>query len=119
MSALYVEPSIPISSTIIDRARISRWGRTRRSHDLFSRLHWDLWWRCLRSVDCTIGTNAAPPEIGRMCLTNAPPMLGFEICLRPAFPCESANFISKLRTTDQVVQLLGLCALRGGMTPAT
>ena len=37
MKPRYVEPSIRISITITDRERISRWGRTRPSHDRFSR----------------------------------------------------------------------------------
>jgi transposase InsO family protein len=56
--------------------------------------------------------HAAPPERGRMCRTNVPPLLGVEICLRPAFPCESANFISKLRITIRCCSCSGfaLCS---------
>src|SRR6266852_3995358 len=42
MKARYVEPSLRISITITDRERISRWGRTRPSHDPFSRCRWVL-----------------------------------------------------------------------------
>ena len=38
-----------------------RWGRTRRSHERFSRRKWDRSWRYRRSGDCTTATNDGPP----------------------------------------------------------
>jgi hypothetical protein len=63
----YVEPSIRISITITDRERISRWGRTRPSHDPFSRRQWGQSWQCRRSVDCTTATNDGSPKRARLC----------------------------------------------------
>ena len=37
-------------------------GRTRPSHDPFSRRESGPSWRCPRSVDCTTATNDGPPE---------------------------------------------------------
>ena len=60
--ARFVVPSLPTWITITDRERISRWGRTRPSHDPFSHQKWDLSCRWHRSADCTTATNGEPPE---------------------------------------------------------
>jgi hypothetical protein len=57
-----VERFTTILPTITDREPISRWERTRPSHDPFSRPEWDRWWRCHRSADCTTVTNDGSPE---------------------------------------------------------
>ena len=44
------------------RERISRWKRTRPSHDPFSRRPWGQSWCCRRSAGCTIATNDGLPE---------------------------------------------------------
>jgi hypothetical protein len=41
-------------------------GRTRRSHERFSRRKRDRSWRYRRSVDCTTATNDGPPERARI-----------------------------------------------------
>src|SRR5437879_2992068 len=69
MKTRYGEPSIRISITIIDREHIFRWGKTRRSHERFSRREWDPSWRCRRLVDCTSATTAGclkEPESTRL-----------------------------------------------------
>src|SRR5215467_1985552 len=47
-------------STTIAPERTYRWEKTRQSHDRFNRLKKDRLWRSVRSVDCTIATNAQP-----------------------------------------------------------
>src|ERR1700746_956649 len=44
------------------RERISRWGRTRLRHGLFSHQKWDPSWQFLRLADCTTATNDGLPE---------------------------------------------------------
>src|SRR5258708_24242400 len=66
MKARYVEPSIRISTTTTDRERISRWRRTRPSHDRSTRLNWDKSWRCHNSPACITATNGGPPEKTRV-----------------------------------------------------
>src|SRR5438477_12955303 len=46
--------------TTIAPGRTYRWEKTRQSHDRFNRLKRDRLWRSVRSVDCTIATNARP-----------------------------------------------------------
>src|SRR5215475_8603617 len=47
-------------STTIAPERTYRWEKTRQNHDRFNRLRRDRLWRFVRSVDCTIATNARP-----------------------------------------------------------
>lgn len=79
MKTRYGEPSIRISITTIDREHIFRWGKTRRSHERFSRRKWGPSWRYRRSVDCTTATNGGLPE--RAIHQAARPRLG---ALKPA-----------------------------------
>src|SRR6266849_6511109 len=62
MKARYGEPSIRISITITDREHIFRRGRTRRSHERFSRRRWGPSWLYRRLVGCTTATNGGLPE---------------------------------------------------------
>src|SRR6516162_6398591 len=62
MKARYEGRSNLISSIIIGRERIFRWGRTHRSHERFSRQKWGRLWRCRKSVGYTTATNDGLPE---------------------------------------------------------
>src|SRR6267143_4763367 len=88
MKPVFVESSVRILTTITDRERIFRWGRTHPSHDPFSRQKWDQSWQCRRSVDCIMATNDGPPEEAR----NLPRYLTspFEVSGRSA-PCAGGN----------------------------
>ena len=62
MKARYAELFVRISITITVREHIFPWGRTRRSHERFSRRKWGPSWRCRMSADCTTATNGGLPE---------------------------------------------------------
>ena len=66
MKARYDERSIRISITIIDREHIFHWGRTRPSHERFSRRKWGPSWPFRRSVGCITATNDGLPEKARI-----------------------------------------------------
>ena len=119
MKARYVEPWFRISTTITDRERISRWRKTRRSHDPFSRRQWGQWWRCPRSADCTTATNDGPPETTRLyratrCLCSALCGLSWNCA-----PCTRVQRRISFTRLDQVGALLELRGSPAGMTSAT
>jgi hypothetical protein len=62
MNMRYDEPSIRISIIITDREHIYPWGRTRRSHERFSRRKWGPLRRYRRSVGCITATNDGLPN---------------------------------------------------------
>jgi hypothetical protein len=116
MKTRYDEPSIRISIIITDREHIFRWGRTRRSHERFSRRKWDRSWRYRRSVDYTTATNDGPPKEPESSVLRVASARTFEICLRIVLPrtrvCPRISFTG----LDQAHELLGLRALVRGMT---
>src|SRR5271167_1369349 len=52
--------------TITDRERISRWGKTRPSHNPFSHRKGGQSWRRRRLLDCTTVTSDGPSERARI-----------------------------------------------------
>src|SRR5580700_7211301 len=110
MKTLYDEPSIRISITITDREHVFHWGRTRRSHERFSRRKWDRSWRYRRSVDCTTATNDELPEKPESTGLRAASPWGSEISVRTALPCTPVHRRISFARLKLGRKLLGLCA---------
>jgi transposase InsO family protein len=72
------------------------------------RRHWDQWWPCLRSVDCTIDTNAALPERCGMCRGTHPQLgvLKSAADLHSPSACINQRILfSRLRIADQATEV--------------
>src|SRR6266853_5109811 len=109
------ERSIRISITITDREHIFHWGRTRRSHERFSRRKWDRSWRYRRSVDCTTAKNDGLPEKLESTRPRAASPSSSEISVRTVFPCAPVPRRISFARLKPGRKLLGLCGSPRGM----
>jgi hypothetical protein len=103
---------------IIEREHISRLGRTRPSHDPFSRRKWGQSWRCRRSVDCTTATNDGPPKEPESTVLRVASAWPFEICLRTVPTCTYAPPRISFTRLEQVRVLLELSGSPRGIASA-
>jgi hypothetical protein len=101
----YDEPSIRISIVITDREHIFRWGRTRRSHERFSRRKWDRSWRYRKSGDCTTATNDGPPKEPKSSVLRVASVRTLEIC-RTVLRCTRVPARISFTRLEQVHELL-------------
>src|SRR6266550_7047972 len=110
MKARYGEPSIRISITITDREHIFRWGRTRRSHERFSRRKWGPSWLYRRLVDCTTATNGGLPERARIYTSlRGPYPAALKSITRTVPPCTGvhrANLVHQTRAGAQTARAM-------------
>jgi hypothetical protein len=111
----YDEPSIRISITITDREHIFHWGRTRRSHERFSRRKCDRSWRYRRSVDCTTATNDGLPKKPESTRFSAASPSDSEINVRTVLPCALAPRRNSFARLKLGRKLLRLCDSPQGM----
>jgi hypothetical protein len=115
MKTCYDEPSIRISITTTDREHIFHWGRTRRTHERFSRRKWDRSWRYRRSVDCTTATNDGLPERPESTRLCAASPWGSEISVRTVLPCRPVPRRISFARLKLGRKLLGLSGSPRGM----
>jgi hypothetical protein len=117
MKTRYDEPSIRISTIITDQEHSFRWGKTRRSHERFSRRKWDRSWRYRRSVDCTTATNDGPPEKARIYLATRMLSLGhWNLCPNCAPLQTRVHRLISFTRLRQGRKLDEVCSPVGGMT---
>jgi hypothetical protein len=106
MRARFEEPLMLISSTIIDREPIFRWGRTHQSHERFSRRKWGPLWRCRRSVGCTTATNDGLPEKANASPWRAVSPWALASLLRTL---TSANFVHETQAAPHCINFRFVC----------
>src|SRR6516225_9116440 len=109
MKARYEGRSNLISSIIIGRERIFRWGRTRRSHERFSRQKWGRLCRCRKSAGYTTATNDGLPEKAKPHSRYALDLLGpSKFAPEPspsrAYIGEFRNFVHRLRQSGKLIE---------------
>jgi hypothetical protein len=115
MKIRYDESSIRISIIITDREHIYRWGRTHRSHELFSRRKWGPSRRYRRSVGCITATNDGLPEKPESTRLRAASPRGFEISVRTVLTCTRVHRRISFARLRQGRDLLTLFASPRGM----